>query len=74
MHIDPEAWLHAVCDDPLTTQSAGKVACELVRGFKNSSGSHQVSFERLADLSGVKGDVPRSVEFLKRSALPTLSR
>jgi hypothetical protein len=62
MHIDPEAWLHAICDDPLTNQSAGKVACELVRGFKNSSGSYQVSFERLADLSGVK-----SLQTLRRS-------
>jgi hypothetical protein len=63
MHIDPEAWLRAVCDDPLTTQSAGKVACELVRGFKNSSsGSYQVSFERLSDLSGVS-----SVQTLRRS-------
>jgi hypothetical protein len=54
MHIDPETWLRVVCDDPLTTQSAGKVACELVRGFKNStSSSYQVSFERLSDLSGV---------------------
>jgi len=54
MRIDLEAWLHAVCADPLTTQSAGKLACVLVRGFKNSSsGSYQVSFERLADLSGV---------------------
>jgi hypothetical protein len=54
MRIDLETWLHAVCADPLTTQSAGKLACVLVRGFKNSSsGSYQVSFERLADLSGV---------------------
>ena len=63
MHIDPETWLRVVCDDPLTTQSAGKVACELVRGFKNStSGSYQVSFERLSDLSGVS-----SLETLRRS-------
>jgi hypothetical protein len=63
MHIDPETWLHAVCADPLTTQSAGKVAGVLVRGFKNSSsGSYQVSFERLADLSGVN-----SPQTLRRS-------
>ena|SRR5215475_2352889 len=63
MHIDPDTWLRAVCDDPLTTQSAGKVACELVSGFKNtSSGSYQVSIERLADLSGV-----HNLQTLRRS-------
>jgi DNA recombination protein RmuC len=54
-----------------TTEDGGRLRPDVI---VNLPGGQRIVIDAKVSLNAFEGDVPGSVEFLKRSALPTLSR